>query len=60
MWTKHDMTLLKIKVFHDAIEKPILSNGSIKNLTVSQKHLCGDWQIKGCSDYIKVKEKVVL
>ncbi len=36
------ITLLKIKVLHDAIEEPFCLNGSIKNLSVSQKVLCGE------------------
>ncbi len=41
-------TLLKIKVLHDTIEEPFCLNGSIKNLqhlknlSVSQKVLCGE------------------
>ncbi len=33
-------TLLKIKVFHDAIEEPFCLNGSIKNLLTSEEPFC--------------------
>ncbi len=48
-------TLLKIKVLYDAIEEPFCLNGSTKNISVSQKVLCGEK--KGSSDYKKVSKR---